>query len=607
MTGAVSVRTTNLGLGVINFAFPNWGDDMNNNLQVLDVAMGVLGLSLAGTWENATAVTVGELYVDTDTSEVYRVLVGHTTESTGTFAEDRTANPTYWDLVEINYSVRGAWTTATAYSLADIAYDEAQHLIVACVVPHTSDTTIRADLVAGNWVAIVDMKSTIDAVEQSATDAAASAEIASGIVSGEIGPAIAGSPAKTALVDADNFAITNSEDSSNLGRTTYGNLKTVLSAYIGTSFAAASHTHVLADITDYAAAHALKADLAAPTFTGTMGVASATFTGTLTLGADPTNALHAATKQYVDGLLVGVSKRGTVRVATTANITIATALNESDTIDGVSLSLNDLVLVKDQTAAEDNGVYVVGVTPVRDDQFDTYDEFPGSLIAIQEGSTNADDIYLCTSNEGGTLDTTSLTFSKFNISGALLATNNLSDINDVGTARSNLVIGETDAVRFGSLNIGHASDTTVTRVSAGVIAVEGVNLAGVSLTQTLTNKTLTTPILNTPTINTPILNAPKVTTPSSANWTGTEALDPANGDIQDITLTGNVTTLTDNMADGESVVLQINDGTAYAITWPTITWVSDDASAPTLQTTVDTIITVWKNNTTLFGCTANGA
>lgn len=96
-------------------------------------------------------------------------------------------------------------------------------------------------------------------------------------------------------------------------------------------------------------------------------------------------------------------------------------------------------------------------------------------------------------------------------------------------------------------------------------------------------------------------------TPVSVNWTGTEALDPANGDIQDITMTGAVTTLTDNMADGESIILQIDDGTAYAITWPTITWVSGSGTAPTLQTTGDTIITIWKNNTTLFGFAANGA
>lgn len=88
------------------------------------------------------------------------------------------------------------------------------------------------------------------------------------------------------------------------------------------------------------------------------------------------------------------------------------------------------------------------------------------------------------------------------------------------------------------------------------------------------------------------------------------SLDPANGDIQDITLTANVTSVTDNMADGESIVLQIDDGTAFSITggaWSTLTWISDAGVAPTLQTTGDTIITIWKNGTTLFGHASNGA
>jgi hypothetical protein len=78
----------------------------------------------------------------------------------------------------------------------------------------------------------------------------------------------------------------------------------------------------------------------------------------------------------------------------------------------VTLANNDLVLVKDQSSAEQNGIYVVGSSPARDDLFDTYDEHVGALIAIQEGSTNADTIFLCTSNAGGTLDSDALVFSK---------------------------------------------------------------------------------------------------------------------------------------------------------------------------------------------------
>jgi hypothetical protein len=107
----------------------------------------------------------------------------------------------------------------------------------------------------------------------------------------------------------------------------------------------------------------------------------------------------------------------TVRAATTANITIATALNDGDTLDGVTLAAGERVLVKDQSAAEENGVYVVGATPARDADFDAYDEHPGILIAVQEGTANEDTLWLCTSDAGGTLDTTAIAFAEFTGSG----------------------------------------------------------------------------------------------------------------------------------------------------------------------------------------------
>jgi hypothetical protein len=126
---------------------------------------------------------------------------------------------------------------------------------------------------------------------------------------------------------------------------------------------------------------------------------------------DPSGAQDAATKAYVDGIAINLGKRARVRAATTAAITIATALNNADTLDGVTLATGDLVLVKNQAASEENGVYVVGVSPARFAEFDTYDEHPGSLIAVQEGTVNADTAWLCTSNVGGTINVTALVFS----------------------------------------------------------------------------------------------------------------------------------------------------------------------------------------------------
>jgi hypothetical protein len=132
-----------------------------------------------------------------------------------------------------------------------------------------------------------------------------------------------------------------------------------------------------------------------------------------TATADPSVALGLATKQYVDGIAANLGKRQRVRAATVANITIATALNNGDTLDGVTLATGDLVLVKDQTAPAENGVYVVGVSPARAAEFDAYDEYPGSLIAVQEGTVHADDLFLCTSNVGGTIGVTGIVFAAF--------------------------------------------------------------------------------------------------------------------------------------------------------------------------------------------------
>ncbi len=151
----------------------------------------------------------------------------------------------------------------------------------------------------------------------------------------------------------------------------------------------------------------------AVTFTGKTitGGTYSSMVATSTMAGDPTSALHIATKQYVDGLLAGLAKRSTVRVATTGNITIATALNAGDTLDGISLSAGNKVLVKNQSTAHQNGIYVVGASPARDDLYDSYDEHCGALIHVEEGSANADLLFHCTSNTGGTLDTTAITFA----------------------------------------------------------------------------------------------------------------------------------------------------------------------------------------------------
>ena len=134
---------------------------------------------------------------------------------------------------------------------------------------------------------------------------------------------------------------------------------------------------------------------------------------------------------------------------------------------------------------------------------------------------------------------------------------------------------------------GASNDTWGAKLNANFDILD--NAATLGGTQTLTNKTLSAPTVTGAIIET--VYAVTGTTP---------ALEPANGSIQTWTLTAN-STPTDSIAAGESITLMIDDGTAYTITWPTITWVNNAGAAPTLATTGYTVIALWKVSTTMYG------
>lgn len=152
-----------------------------------------------------------------------------------------------------------------------------------------------------------------------------------------------------------------------------------------------------------------KAPLASPTFTGTVTVPTATAGDSTTKSASTAFVANA-----IATALTGAGKRGRCRVATTANITIATALNNGDTLNGVTLATGDLVLVKNQTSSEDNGIYEVGASPARFSEFDTFEKHAGALITVTEGTTDADTVWFCPTNADGMLDTDPIEFTKLN-------------------------------------------------------------------------------------------------------------------------------------------------------------------------------------------------
>tara|TARA_R100000329_G_scaffold18638_1_gene18611 strand:- start:1943 stop:3247 length:1305 start_codon:yes stop_codon:yes gene_type:complete len=142
--------------------------------------------------------------------------------------------------------------------------------------------------------------------------------------------------------------------------------------------------------------------------------------------ADPTADADAANKGYVDGVAQGLDVKDSCVAATTANITISSALNNGDTLDGVTLSTNDRVLVKDQNTASENGIYIVGSSPARADDLAAGADAAGMFTFVEKGTVNADNGFVCSSDKGSAVvATNNLSFVQFSGAGQITAGNGL--------------------------------------------------------------------------------------------------------------------------------------------------------------------------------------
>ena len=184
----------------------------------------------------------------------------------------------------------------------------------------------------------------------------------------------------------------------------------------------------------------------------------------------PSNANDAASKSYVDATKQGLDVKNSVRVATTGNITIATALNVGDAIDGITLADGDRVLVKDQTDASENGIYVAGASPARAADFDSDTEVTaGAFTFVEEGSTNADSGFTVSTDGDITVGTTDIAFTQFSGAGQITAGAGLTKTGNsfaVNVDDSTLEINS-DALRIKSTYTGQSSITTLGTITTG--------------------------------------------------------------------------------------------------------------------------------------------
>lgn len=133
------------------------------------------------------------------------------------------------------------------------------------------------------------------------------------------------------------------------------------------------------------------------------------------------------TKAYVDSIAQGLHWKDSVVAATTENGTMASSFANGQSIDGVSLTTGDRILIKDQSDGEDNGIYIVAASgaPARASDMNAGAEFPGAAVFVKQGTVNADAGFVCTNDAAPTVGTTAIVFVQFTGAGQIVAGNGL--------------------------------------------------------------------------------------------------------------------------------------------------------------------------------------
>lgn len=131
--------------------------------------------------------------------------------------------------------------------------------------------------------------------------------------------------------------------------------------------------------------------------------------------ADGSNPTDAVTLQQLQAMVRGLDWKTSVRVASTANVAVASGLTNGSTMDGVTLATGDRVLLKNQTTGSENGIYVVvasGAASRANDADSSAEVTSGLAVTATEGTANGDKTWVLTTNDPITLGTTSLSFSQ---------------------------------------------------------------------------------------------------------------------------------------------------------------------------------------------------
>ena len=185
--------------------------------------------------------------------------------------------------------------------------------------------------------------------------------------------------------------------------------------------------------------------------------------GSITGIGSPSSNSDVAIKSYVDEAVAGLRTRIIAECASTANVNISNGLEAGDSIDGVTLVAGDRVLLKDQSTATENGLYlaVSSGAASRDPEHDTIAELSGGLIVINQGTANDNKIFLCTTDSTGSIGSTSITYTQ-------VTPSNTGTVTSIGLTQSGseFTISGTPVTSSGNITID-VNRISATKIGSG--------------------------------------------------------------------------------------------------------------------------------------------
>ncbi len=192
--------------------------------------------------------------------------------------------------------------------------------------------------------------------------------------------------------------------------------------------------------------------------------------GTLAANSDTKIASQKAVNTKIASTVTGLSWKQAVRAATTAPGTLASSFANGSVIDGVTLATGDRILIKNQSAGAENGIYVVAASgvPARATDADSGAELVNATVYISEGTANADTQWTCSTNAAITVGSTSLAFAQLT-AGTATTFDGLVDVTITSPANGDVATYDSGSSTWKNLPAsGLSSRATVTKTTASL-------------------------------------------------------------------------------------------------------------------------------------------